>query len=155
MSLSGDFGDLASLPQPDQEAIGRTLLSLLEGFQTRDADKLVGVYCDSTDWVNAFGTVRRGSDEIIGYLRGLFADQNFNAGKLKAPPESSLRILTPEVALVSTHLKVEGQLLVGGDSIPERDNFSLRVLKRQPDGEWLIVSEMYNDANTDKTYKPE
>ena len=60
-------------------------------------------------------------------------------------------MLTSDVVLVSTHLQVEGQKTVGGGSIPVRDNFSLRVVQRQPNGEWLIVSEMYNDANREST----
>jgi uncharacterized protein (TIGR02246 family) len=153
MALAGDFGDLSSLPQTDQDAVIKTLGALLEGFRGRDADNLSGIYSSTADWVNAFGTTKRGGTEIVSYLRGLFADDNFNAGTLKAPPESSLRVLTPEVILVSTHLQVEGQKLVGGGEIAERNNFSLRVLQRQPDGQWLIVSEMYNDANQESTYE--
>jgi ketosteroid isomerase-like protein len=93
-----------------------------------------------------------GRDEIVEYLRGLFSDDNFNAGTVKAPPETSIRVLTPEVVLVSAHLQVEGQKLVGGGEIEMRDNHSLRVLQRQNDGSWLIVSEMYNDANREQTY---
>ncbi len=73
--------ELSSLPQVDQDAIGVTLMALLSGFQERNADKLVGVYSADADWVNAFGSVKRGADEIVEYLRGLFADDNFNAGK--------------------------------------------------------------------------
>jgi uncharacterized protein (TIGR02246 family) len=145
--------DLSSLPQADQDSIGVTLMALLSGFQERDADKLVGVYSADADWVNAFGSVKRGADEIVEYLRGLFADDNFNAGTLKAPPDTSFRVLTPEVLLVNAHLQVEGQKLVGGGEIEVRDNHSLRVLQRQPDGTWLIVSEMYNDANQERTYE--
>jgi uncharacterized protein (TIGR02246 family) len=145
--------DLSSLPQHDQEAITTTLMSLLSGFRERDADALVNVYSADADWVNAFGSVKRGATEIVEYLRGLFADDNFNAGTLKAPPETSFRVLTPEVLLVNAHLQVEGQKLVSGGEIDLRDNHSLRVLQRQSDGTWLIVSEMYNDANRDETYK--
>ena len=145
--------ELSSLPQVDQDAIGVTLMALLSGFQERNADKLVGVYSADADWVNAFGSVKRGADEIVEYLRGLFADDNFNAGTLKAPPTTNIRVLTPDVVLVSAHLQVEGQKLVDGGEIEVRDNFSLRVLQRQPDGAWLIVSEMYNDANREQTYK--
>ena len=60
--------ELSSLPQADQDAIGVTLLALLSGFQERDADKLVNVYSVDADWVNAFGSVKRGSGEIVGYL---------------------------------------------------------------------------------------
>ena len=56
------------------------------------------------------------------------------------------------VRTVSTHLRVEGQGLVGGGEIAVRDNHSLRIVQRQPDGHRLIVSEMYMDARTDATY---
>jgi uncharacterized protein (TIGR02246 family) len=151
--LTNDPNELTSLPQADQDAIATTLISLVTGFRERDAEKLVGIYSADADWVNAFGTVKRGGPEIVDYLRGLFADANFNAGSLKAPPATTIRVLTPEVVLVSAHLQVEGQKLVGGGEIEVRDNFSLRVLQRQSDGGWLIVSEMYNDANRESTYE--
>jgi uncharacterized protein (TIGR02246 family) len=150
---TADSNDISSLTQADQDAIAATLISLVTGFQERDAEKLVGIYTSDADWVNAFGTVKRGGDEIVEYLRGLFSDDNFNAGTLKAPPQTALRVLTPDVVLVSAHLRVEGQKLVGGGEIEVRDNHSLRVLHRQDDGSWLIVSEMYNDANRDQTYE--
>ena len=60
-------------------------------------------------------------------------------------------MLTPEVVLVSAHLRIKGHGLVGGGTL-DRDNFSLRALQRQTDGSWLIVSEMFQDANTETTY---
>jgi uncharacterized protein (TIGR02246 family) len=148
-----DSTDISSLPQADQDAIGATLTSLMSGFRKRDAEKLVGIYTSDADWVNAFGSVKKGGDDIVEYLRGLFSDDNFNAGTLKAPPETTIRVLTPEVVLVSAHLQVEGQKLVDGGEIEVRDNHSLRVLHRQTDGKWLIASEMYNDANREQTYE--
>lgn len=143
--------DFADLPPHDQQAIGKTLLTLLRGFGDRDAEALHAVYSDDADWVNAFGTVKRGSKEIVDYMGGLFADDNFNRGEPDGPPETSFRVLTPEVVLVSAHLRIKGQGLVGGGTL-DRDNFSLRALQRQPDGSWLIVSEMFQDANTETTY---
>jgi uncharacterized protein (TIGR02246 family) len=153
MTDAADANDVSSLPQADQDAIGTTLISLMTGFRERDAEKLVGIYTSDADWVNAFGTVKKGGEDIVEYLRGLFSDNNFNSGALKAPPETSIRVLTPDVVLVSAHLQVEGQKLVGGGEIEVRDNHSLRVLQRQNDGSWLIVSEMYNDANREQTYE--
>jgi uncharacterized protein (TIGR02246 family) len=98
----------------------------VKAFDKRDAEPLLGVYSDNADWVNAFGTVKRGRDDIVAYLRGLFRDQNFNRGELAGPPETSFRVLTPEVVLVSAHLRVTGQGLVGGGTL-DRDNFSLRA----------------------------
>ncbi len=146
--------EFSSLPQADQDVITTNLLALSSGFKARDVNQLTDVYSADADWVNAFGTVKRGSDQILAYLQGLFADENFNAGTLEAPPEVAIRVLTREVVLVSAHLRVAGQKLVGGGEIPERDNRSLRVLHRQADGTWPIVSEMYNDANREVTYTP-
>jgi uncharacterized protein (TIGR02246 family) len=143
--------DFSGLPSDDQQAIGMTLLTLLTSFRDRDAEALHTVYSDDADWVNAFGTVKRGREEIVDHLRGLFADDNFTRGKPKGPPETSFRVLTSEVVLVSAHLRIKGQGLVGGGTL-DRDNFSLRALQRQADGSWLIVSEMFQDANTETTY---
>jgi hypothetical protein len=62
-------------------------------------------------------------------LRGLFGDDNFNRGELAGPPDTSFKVLTPEVVLVSAHLQVKGQL-VGGGTL-DRDDFSLRALQRR------------------------
>jgi uncharacterized protein (TIGR02246 family) len=144
--------EFSELPPADQQAIGETLLTLLKAFEDRDAQPLNGVYSDDADWVNAFGTVKRGRREIVEYLAGLFGDDNFNRGELAATPETSFRVLTPEVVLVSAHLQVKGQGLVSGGTL-DRDNFSLRALQRQRNGSWLIVSEMFQDANTETTYR--
>jgi uncharacterized protein (TIGR02246 family) len=141
----------SDLPPEDQQAIGKTLLTLLTGFRERDAQVLRTVYSDDADWVNAFGTVKRGREEIVDYLTGLFADNNFDRGESEGPPETGFRVLTPEVVLVSAHLRIKGQGLVGGGTF-DRNNFSLRAMQRQPDGSWLIVSEMFQDANTETTY---
>src|ERR1700758_1929283 len=143
--------EFSDLPADDQQAIGKTLLTLLKGFRGRDAEALHTVYSDDADWVNAFGTVKRGRAEIVDYLRGLFADDNFNRGEPEGPPETSFRVLTPEIVLVSAHLRIKIQGLVGGGTL-DRDNFSLRALQRQADGSWVIVSEMFQDANTETTY---
>lgn len=143
--------DFSNLPSDDQQAIGKTLLTLLKGFRDRDAEALHAVYSDDADWVNAFGTVKRGREDIVDYLGGLFADDNFNRGEPEGPPETSFRVLTPEVVLVSAHLRIKGQGLLGGGTL-DRNNFSLRALQRQVDGSWVIVSEMFQDANTETTY---
>jgi hypothetical protein len=93
-----------------------------------------------------FGPTSRRCAEGVGA-----GGTNFNRGELAGPPETSFRVLTPEVVLVSAHLQVIGQGLVGGGTL-DRDNFSLRAPQRQDDGSWLIVSEMFQDANTETTY---
>jgi uncharacterized protein (TIGR02246 family) len=143
---------IEQMPDADARAIGETLETLFTSFTGRDAEPLLRVYSDDADWVNAFGSVKRGVGEIVPYLRGLFADDNFNDGKLVAPPRNCLRRVTADVVIVSSHLRIAGQGLVGGGTIPVRDNHSLRILQKQSDGRWSIVSEMYMDANTEQSY---
>lgn len=143
---------IEQMQDADARAIRETLETLFAGFKGRNADLLTFVYSSDADWVNAFGSVKRGVYEITLYLRGLFADNNFNDGKLAAPPQNRLRRLTDDVVAVSSHLQITGQGLVGGGTIPVRDNHSLRILKKQSNGRWLIVSEMYMDANTQQSY---
>jgi uncharacterized protein (TIGR02246 family) len=143
---------LEVFPPEEATAIRSTLGLLYEGFILRRAQTLNDVYSDDADWVNAFGSVKKGRAAIVSYLEGLFADGNFNAGQLAAPPTHAARKLSPQVVAVSTHLQIRGQGLLGGGEIPLRDNHSLRILQKQPDGRWLIVSEMYMDARQDQSY---
>src|SRR3954462_198106 len=80
MPQDAELPGLEAMPEQDQEAIGTTLGALLTGFSQRNSDLLVDVYADDADWMNAFGTAKTGSSQIIEYLRGLFADANFDAG---------------------------------------------------------------------------
>ena len=152
MQYQFDPASKTHLPAQDQQAIARTLQSLLQGFKQRDAAMLEEVYEADADWVNAFGSKKRGGKEIVSYLHGLFADANFNEGTLVAEPEITLRVLSEDIVTVTGHLRIRGQRLVDGGVIAERDNHSIRIVQRQPDGRWLIVSEMYMDANQEQSY---
>lgn len=145
------ISNIETMEADDRAAITRTIEHNLAGFAKRDAEMLKDVYTDDTDWVNAFGSVKRGGAEILDYLRGLFADQNFNDGKPVAPPVLALRRLDADHAVVSCHLQVSGQGLVGGGSIALRDNRSLHVVSRQADDSWRIVSSMFMDARQDQS----
>lgn len=80
------------------------------------------------DWVNAFGSRKRGSASIVDYLSGLFEEGNFNAGMLVGEPESRVRVLSPEVATVSTHPAVHA-----------RWSFVVRTASRLVRSRWLLT----------------
>lgn len=143
---------LEAMATADREAIAGTIGRALGAFAFRNADMLQGVYSGDADWVNAFGSVKRGGPQIVDYLRGLFADDNFNDGHPAAPPELKLRRLDADNAVVSVHLPVAGQGLIGGGAIALRDNRSLHVVSRQEDGAWQIVSAIFMDARQDESY---
>jgi uncharacterized protein (TIGR02246 family) len=136
----------------DATAIGQTLRTLQTAFRTRNADLLNDVYVEDADWTNAFGTTLSGRDAIVDYLRGLFADAHFAAGQMINPPQVSIRSVNDDVVAVKIYTEIAGQQTVDGQELPVRRNHSLKVLARQDDGRWLIVSEMYMDARDETTY---
>lgn len=88
MQLQIDEASRARLSPDDQQAMSKALALLMRGFTERNADLLADVYSEDADWINAFGSRKRGAAEIVAYLRGLFTDGNFNEGELIAPPTS-------------------------------------------------------------------
>ena len=78
--------DVSNLPPDDQQAIGKTLLTLLASFRNRDAEALHAVYSDDADWVNAFGTVERRRQEIVDYLGGCSPTTTSTEANPKARP---------------------------------------------------------------------
>jgi uncharacterized protein (TIGR02246 family) len=136
----------------DATAIEQTLRTLQIAFRNRNADLLRDVYVADADWTNAFGTTRSGRDAIVAYLRGLFADAHFDAGRLAGAPQISIRPVTHDVVVVKIYAEIAAQQTIDGKELPIRRNHSLKVLARQGDGHWLIVSDMYMDARDEATY---
>lgn len=143
---------LEQMDRADRAEIAMTLDRLFLGFVLRNADLLDDVYSPDADWINAFGAIKKGGPEIVGYLRGLFADRNFNDGRVVAGPSCTLRRLDRDNAVVHAHLQIPGQALVGGGTIELRDNHSIRVVSRLADGAWRVVSEMFMDVRQDQSY---
>lgn len=133
-------------------AIGNVLQVLRTSFTMRDARPLLGIYAEDADWTNAFGTTLRGRQQIVDYLTGLFADRHFGAGQARLP-QVSIRPVAPDVVVVKTYIEIEGQQALDGTPLPTRRNHSLKVIQRQPEGQWLIVSDIYMDARADATYR--
>ncbi|MFB2597421.1 SgcJ/EcaC family oxidoreductase [Herbiconiux sp. P17] len=147
-----EIAGIEAMDTADQEAITALVGQMFIAFAQRSVDLLDGVYTDETDWINAFGSVKTGSAAIIDYLRGLFKDGNFDQGRVVTGPDCSLRRLDGDNVVVIAHLQIAGQGLVGGGEITLRDNRSVHVISRQPDGAWRIVTQMFQDARTDTSY---
>jgi ketosteroid isomerase-like protein len=93
MSTEPDESSIERLPAADQAAILTTLGALSAAFEHRDAEVLEGAYSDDADWVNAFGTVKKGGPAIVAYLRGLFADANGGRSRAEPPARRTCRRL--------------------------------------------------------------
>jgi len=152
--LAARFGlkGLNQLPANDQDAIVATLGNLFRRLPRAKHPQTDRRLRQGRRLGQRIRQRKKGSDTILSYLRGLFEDGNFDQGKLAGAPSSQLRVVDDNVVIVSTHLQVTGQGLLDGGTISIRDNHSLRVLHRQPDGAWTIISEMYMDSRQDESY---
>ena len=136
----------------DEATVGEILMRLGASFRELDTAPLKGIYADDADWTNAFGTSRTGAAEIIAYLQELYADEHFGAGKPVGPPQASMRFVGDDVVVVKTYIEREGQETADGEQLGVRRNHSLKVLQRQEDDRWLIVSDIYMDARDEQTF---
>lgn len=139
------------LTTADEAEIAAVLLTLATGFRQRDAESLRHVYSADAAWTNARGTTRHGRDEIIEYHRTLFADEHFAIDEFVALPQLSLRFVTDTVAVARSYSERRAQPTVHGYKVPIRRNHSLKVLAKQPDGTWLIISDIYMDADDESS----
>ena len=136
---------MTNFQDADAEMIGQTLLALAEGFRTRDADAMRGLYVDDADWTDACGATLSGRDAIVDHLRRLFADAKFRAGNTVGRPRMQLRLVGSDVVVAKTYAEVRDEEEAGGAPRLRRTH-SMKVLAKQPDGSWKIESEMFMDA---------
>jgi uncharacterized protein (TIGR02246 family) len=134
----------------EKMAIGKILQKVGKAFGMMDASLLEDCYAEDADWVNAFGTTRKGRENIIEYLEKLFEDERFSQGKMVGEPQGSIRLLKEDVAIAKTYVERKGQGTRDGGEIDSRHNHSLKVLVKK-EGNWLIVSDMYMDERDEKT----
>jgi uncharacterized protein (TIGR02246 family) len=134
----------------DEAAVSAITSRLQHAFAAGNAQDLDDLYAVDADWVNASGTVGKGSAGITNHLRGLFADGGA-AGRPAGPPDLALRQVGADVVVVSVRTQIPGQRRLDGGETPVRENHSLHVLQRNPGSGWRIVSEMYMHARQDTT----
>lgn len=136
----------------DQKAIETLLMTQLQGFADRDAASMSDIYAEDADWTNALGRTITGRDAIISYLDELFADSNFSDNSMAGQPDISVRTIGGDAVAVKVYTQIEGQRTIEGDLLPTRHNYSLKLLGRQSDGCWKIVSELFMDARSETTH---
>ncbi|MHA3682768.1 YybH family protein [Leucobacter sp. HY1908] len=148
-----DDAALAGAVNDDELAIQATLMTVLGAFQTGEAAGIGALFTRDADWTNAFGTRLTGGVAVEEYLLGLFADASFSAGKLAGAPEVSVKQLGEDVVVAHVTTTIVGQLTEAGETLGDRTTNSLHILHRQPDGRWLITTQLFADARTETTYR--
>jgi uncharacterized protein (TIGR02246 family) len=137
-SGTGDPADIAAIKQI-VENWDRT-------FMEGNADLSAPDFADDTLWINAFGIVKHGRQELHAFLGSLFARPargGFEAAHITGA-EPWVRFVRPDVAVVHTRLWISGQRSASGQEYPERRNHTLRVMTKEQ-GRWTVAAHLTMD----------
>jgi uncharacterized protein (TIGR02246 family) len=130
--------------EEDKTAIEQILERWNDGWRTKDARLAAQDYSDDADWTNAFGMQRKGRAEIEALLTDVFALPFVMAAQSKVI-EQSVRFVSDDVAVVTSHVARQGQLTPSGEPLGIRNTSHLRVLLRSG-GAWQIIGHLISDA---------
>jgi len=116
-----------------------------EGWRTYNVDRILAAMAPDFEWVNSVG-LRIGDRKKLGaFLAHLFAEENFRTGVPGPLVIHSIKLLSPDVAVVSSSEVTDGQKVWDtGKTVPHQHTNELTVMQRF-DGHWLIVSDLSSD----------
>jgi uncharacterized protein (TIGR02246 family) len=116
-----------------------------EGWRTFNVEEVADAFSDNFDWVNSVGVRFVDKTKLTGFLTYLFAQPSFRAGKPGPTEVESIRILDPNVAVVLSRQRTDGQINdATGRAIPVLYTDEITVLRRTH-GRWLIISDLSSD----------
>ena len=124
-TLSASVSLAQSATSEDETAIKDLLARFYEGWNTHDVEKMVSVYADDIDHINAFGRWNKGKQAIKDDLSQFHAGPGKNSQKNYTIEKA--RFLKPDVAIVQVR------------SISSVGNIGTYVLSKDT-GKWLVVS---------------
>ena len=114
-----------SLKSKDSTEIRDLLARFYEGWNTHDAEKMISVYADDIDHINAFGRWNKGKQAIKEDIIQFHAGPGKNSQKTYTIEK--IRFLKPDVAILQVR------------SISAVGNIGTYVLSKES-GKWLVVS---------------
>lgn len=124
-TLAASFSMAQSLKSEDETAIRNLLARFYEGWNTHDVEKMISVYADDIDHINAFGRWNKGKKAIKADLTEFHAGPGKNSQKTYIIEK--MRALDPDVILVQVR------------SISAVGNIGTYVFGKKS-GKWLVVS---------------
>jgi uncharacterized protein (TIGR02246 family) len=131
-------------PMSDSQLFEKVIENWNQGWLKKDAKLAAKDYSDDADWTNAFGMKKKGRAEIQQFLTEVFSLPFVMAGQSKTA-EQSVRMVTPNVAIVTTRVERVGQLTPTGEQLGTRQTSHVRVLLKAGN-EWKIISHLISDA---------
>jgi uncharacterized protein (TIGR02246 family) len=115
-------------------------------FAEANADVSAPDFADDALWINAFGVIKHGRQEIHAFLGSIFdrpGRGGFEAVHVTGS-EPWVRFVRPDVAVVHSRSWFSGQRSASGQEYPERRIHYLRILTKEQ-GRWAIAAQMVMD----------
>ncbi len=135
-------------PESDAEAQVRAAFEQYDqGWRAFDADKVEGAFAPDFEWTNEVGLRFSDKAKLRTFLDRLFKSPEFRAGSSGPLEIRSIRLLGPDIAVVSSFEETKGQIdTATGKAVPSVRTNELTVMQRQ-NGRWLIVDDLSSDES--------
>jgi uncharacterized protein (TIGR02246 family) len=147
-STRGQAGSATNAAATDEAGVRAAVMQRIQGQRTRDAALSASVFAEDAVWINAFGVRRVGRAAIEKFLAGLYADPGYVQAQLVDPPQiNEVMFVRPDVAVVRTFTRIQGQRLSSGTVIAERRTHNTMTLTRERDG-WKVRYEIVTDERS-------
>jgi uncharacterized protein (TIGR02246 family) len=118
-----------------------------EAWRAHDVDKVAGAFADRFEWTNEVGLRFADKAKLRSFLGRLFHSPEFLAGKSGPLVIHSVRLVGPDVAVISSSEETDGQVdPSNGKAAAALHTNELTVMQRQA-GRWLIVSDLTSDES--------
>jgi len=118
-----------------------------QAWRTYDAGKVVAAFSSDFEWTNEVGLRFADKAELRRFLDRTFQDPSFRAGKTGPLVIRSIRVLAPDIAVVSSSEDTIGQIdKATGKAVPALRTNELTVMQRRR-GRWLIVRDLTSDES--------
>ena len=147
-SARGQGASATNAAAVDEAAVRAAVMQRIQGQRTRNAVLSASVFADDAVWINAFGVRRVGRAAIEQFLAGLYADAGDVERQVVDPPRiEEVMFVRPDVAVVRTFTRNQGQRLPSGTVIAERRTHNTMTLTRERDG-WKVRYEIVTDERS-------
>ncbi len=115
------------------------------GWRTYDSKKILAAFAPEFEWVNSVGLRFNTKAKLANFLDRLFENPKFRAGTPGPLVINSIKLLSPNVVVVSSSEVTDGQKVWDtGKTVPHQHTNELTVMQRFDD-RWLIVSDLTSD----------
>jgi uncharacterized protein (TIGR02246 family) len=138
----------SAAPAPDAVSAVRAAFEHYDhGWRVYDVNEIIGVFAPDFEWTNSVGLRFTEKRKLTQFLINLFKNPNFRAGAPGPLIIRSVRLLAPDIAIISSSVVTDGQKAWNtGQTVTHQHTNELTVMQRRA-GDWLIVSDLTSDES--------